>query len=116
MKSIKIKKVNNSSFVTNHDLLECLRNKSFVATKDNTSRMHTNKSKISLIEKKSYERLQTLQENSSIVANTSLPFIPSCSDKAIVLVQDCLTMLIETQPKIAHKLKKVLTYLRELQN
>ena len=53
MKSIKIKKMNNnSSFVTNHDLLECLRNKSFVATRDNTSRLQTNKSKISLLEKK----------------------------------------------------------------
>lgn len=113
MKAIKIKKVTNNSFVTNHDLLECLRNKSFTATRENSTRLHTTKSKVSLLEKKSYERLHTMQENNSLIANTS-QFTPSVADKAVFLVQDCITSLGESNQKIVHKLRKALVYIREI--
>jgi transcriptional regulator len=77
--------------------------------------MHTNKSKVSLIEKKSYERMHTLQENNSLLANTTQITL-SFADKAIVLVQDCLTTLGESSQKITHKLKKVIAYIREMQS
>lgn len=99
----------NNSFITNHDLIQVLRNKSFEATKQNSTRLHTNKSKISLLQKKSYDRLYT--ENSSYVGNVS-QFTPNYIDKAAILIQDCIATLGQSNHKILHKLKKVLTYIR----
>lgn len=48
-----------------------------------------------------------------MVANTS-QFMPSVADKAVILVQDCITSLGEGNQKIAHKLKKALAYIREI--
>jgi arginine repressor len=51
----KIHKVINSSFVTNHDLLEGLRNKSFnLLSKDTSSK---DLKKVNLIKKKSFDHL-----------------------------------------------------------
>jgi hypothetical protein len=63
MKVLKVKRPNNSSFVTNRDLLDCLRtNKSFVGSRENSTRLHSNQSKVSLLQRKDYGRLLT-QEN-----------------------------------------------------
>jgi hypothetical protein len=113
MKANKGKKATNSSFITNHDLIEGIRNKSLIATKENSTRLHTNKSKVSLLRKKSYERFHTNQENNSMVSNIEVSaFAPCLADKAIMLLQDCVSTLGEGQQKIIHKLKKVLTYVR----
>ncbi len=61
MKTTKNKSNHNKSFITNQDLLEKLRNRSFVMPRSPTQRLHTQKSKISLLKKKSFERLNTAQ-------------------------------------------------------
>jgi hypothetical protein len=64
----KIRKVINSSFVTNHDLLEGLRNKSFnMLSKDTSSK--DLKPKINLIKKKSFDQFG--KENSMNLHNKS---------------------------------------------
>lgn len=57
--------------------------------------------------------MHTLQENNSLIANTS-QFTPSVADKAVILVQDCITSLGEGNQKLVHKLKKVLAYIRDI--
>jgi hypothetical protein len=68
MKSIKSKLL-HKSFITNQDLIEGIRNQSFVSSRHPSARLHTEKSHISLLKKKSYERLHTDKENISQIAN-----------------------------------------------
>jgi RES domain-containing protein len=43
-------------------------------------------------------------------------FIPGPADRAIVLLQDCMTALGDTNQALTHKLRKVVTYVREIQS
>lgn len=114
MKIVKLKKKTNDSFMTNHDLLEFVRNRSIVLSREDSSQLRPNKSKVALIPKKSYERLHTQQqENNSLISNTQgNSFVQTIADKAIILLQDCLTLMGETNPKWQHKIKKALGYVR----
>jgi hypothetical protein len=115
MKILKVKRTANSSFVTNRDLLECLQNnKSFVGSRENSNRLHSNHSKVSLLQKKNYDRMLT-QENDSFAANVTPDFMPAPADRAIVLLQDCITTIGDSNQKLTHKLKKVIAYVRETQ-
>lgn len=58
MKSTK-NKILHKSFLTNQDLIHDIRNQSYVSTRQATSRMHTERSKITLIKKKSFDRMHT---------------------------------------------------------
>lgn len=57
MRSIRNKKTSNSSFLSNHDLLENFRNKSFkLITRDaSLSELKQVPKKVSLIQKKTYD-------------------------------------------------------------
>lgn len=114
MKGTKAKLL-NKSFVTNQDLIEGIRNHSFVSARHQpTPRIHTEKSQVSLIKKKSFERLHTEKENISFISNAPNQQVGNPSDRAIALLQDCLMILGDHNHKIQHKLKKVLGYVREM--
>lgn len=49
-----------------------------------------------------------------MVANTA-EFIPGPADRAIVLLQDCMTALGDSNQALTHKLRKVVAYVREIQ-
>ena len=61
MKNTK-NKILHKSFLTNQDLIEGIRNQSFSTQRHASSRVHTERSKITLIKKKSFERVQTQQQ------------------------------------------------------
>jgi hypothetical protein len=111
MKILKVKRSTNSSFVTNRDLLECLQNKSFAASKENSTRLHSSQSKISLLQKKNYDRMLT-QENDSLAANSPPEFTPAPADRAIVLLQDCIAAIGDSNQKLAHKLRRAIAFIR----
>lgn len=117
MKSTKVKLL-HKSFITNQDLIEGIRNHSFVSARQPTPRLHTEKSKVSLIKKKSYERLHTDKENTSLAINQPSQLNQSLTgsplERAIALLQDCLASLGDHNQKMQHKLKKALNCVREI--
>jgi len=49
----------------------------------------------------------------SNIDNTS--FNPTSGEKAVILLQDCLTELGDSHQKMGHKLRKVLNYIKDMQ-
>ncbi len=49
------------------------------------------------------------------MANTTPDFIPGPADRAIVLLQDCITALGDGNQALTHKLRKAVGYVREMQ-